>query len=178
MSRACAIHKNAIWLFVSSEKAGSTLQGCFANNRRRPRGGQPLPWCHIIPSVLDHDPPRRPRRHTVTPSSECRDQRLITVTLINIPTANRNANRNRSTTIYSILTLSQITPATIETAAGSITVKEFTYTDNMRYTALYLLFAYFWTSEFIVAMGQVRCLLRALCAAFNSTAWISYSRAT
>lgn len=39
---------------------------------------------------------------------------------------------------------------------GTITVKEFTYTDNMRYTALYLLFTYFWTSEFIVAMGQVR----------------------
>ncbi|CAM9740665.1 unnamed protein product, partial [Pylaiella littoralis] len=36
-----------------------------------------------------------------------------------------------------------------------ITVKEFTYTDNIRYTALYLLFTYFWTSEFIVAMGQV-----------------------
>lgn len=34
-------------------------------------------------------------------------------------------------------------------------MKDFNYTDNMRYTALYLLFSYFWTSEFIVAMGQV-----------------------
>ncbi|CAN0204599.1 unnamed protein product, partial [Ectocarpus fasciculatus] len=36
-----------------------------------------------------------------------------------------------------------------------ITVKDFKYTDNIRYTALYFLFAYFWTSEFIVAMGQI-----------------------
>lgn len=49
----------------------------------------------------------------------------------------------------------QISTGTLETAAGTITVKDFTYTDNMRYAALYLLFAYFWTSEFIVAMGQV-----------------------
>ncbi|CAN0386427.1 unnamed protein product, partial [Hapterophycus canaliculatus] len=49
----------------------------------------------------------------------------------------------------------QISTGTLETAAGSITVKDFTYTDNMRYAALYLLFAYFWTSEFIVAMGQI-----------------------
>lgn len=79
----------------------------------------------------------------------------MSVSTTAIRNANHNVNRNRSTTIHLILTLSQITPATIETAAGSITVKEFTYTDNMRYTALYLLFAYFWTSEFIVAMGQV-----------------------
>lgn len=49
----------------------------------------------------------------------------------------------------------QISTGTLETAAGTITVKDFKYTDNMRYAALYLLFAYFWTSEFIVAMGQV-----------------------
>eukprot|EP00903_Cladosiphon_okamuranus_P019573 g18001.t1 len=49
----------------------------------------------------------------------------------------------------------EITTGTVETAAGTITVKDFKYTDNMRYTALYLLFSYFWTSEFIVAMGQI-----------------------
>lgn len=50
----------------------------------------------------------------------------------------------------------QITTEVIETTVGSVTVKNFKYTDNMRYTALYLLFTYFWTSEFIVAVGQVR----------------------
>ncbi|CAN0256233.1 unnamed protein product, partial [Ectocarpus sp. 8 AP-2014] len=50
----------------------------------------------------------------------------------------------------------EITTEAWETGAGTtITVKEFKYTDNIRYTALYFLFAYFWTSEFIVAMGQV-----------------------
>lgn len=41
-------------------------------------------------------------------------------------------------------------------------MKNFTYTDNMRYTALYLLFTYFWTSEFIVAVGQVSIVLLGL----------------
>ncbi|CAM9299589.1 unnamed protein product, partial [Laminaria digitata] len=49
----------------------------------------------------------------------------------------------------------QITTGTFNTGAGEVTVKNFTYTDNMRYTALYLLFTYFWTSEFIVAVGQI-----------------------
>ncbi|CAM9190959.1 unnamed protein product, partial [Ectocarpus sp. 12 AP-2014] len=50
----------------------------------------------------------------------------------------------------------EITTEPWETGAGTtITVKEFKYTDNIRYTALYFLFAYFWTSEFIVAMGQI-----------------------
>lgn len=52
----------------------------------------------------------------------------------------------------------QITTSTIETSVGNVMVKDFTYTDNMRYTALYLLFTYFWTSEFIVAVGQVSIL--------------------
>lgn len=39
---------------------------------------------------------------------------------------------------------------------GTLTVKAFEYTDNTRYAALYLLFSYFWTSEFIIAVGQVR----------------------
>lgn len=50
----------------------------------------------------------------------------------------------------------------METAGGTVTVKDFKYTDNMRYTALYLLFAYFWTSEFIVAMGQVLIITRMI----------------
>lgn len=50
----------------------------------------------------------------------------------------------------------QITTTSVETSVGSVTMKDFTYTDNMRYSALYFLFTYFWTSEFILAVGQVR----------------------
>eukprot|EP00639_Heterosigma_akashiwo_P027300 CAMPEP_0194692160 /NCGR_PEP_ID=MMETSP0295-20121207/19546_1 /TAXON_ID=39354 /ORGANISM="Heterosigma akashiwo, Strain CCMP2393" /LENGTH=648 /DNA_ID=CAMNT_0039582349 /DNA_START=278 /DNA_END=2224 /DNA_ORIENTATION=- len=35
------------------------------------------------------------------------------------------------------------------------TIKTFTYDDNIRYAGLYLLFCWFWTSQFIIAMGQV-----------------------
>lgn len=53
--------------------------------------------------------------------------------------------------------VSQITNYPIETNSGiTIPAKTFTYNDNIRYAALYLLFSYFWTSEFIVAIGQVR----------------------
>ncbi|CAM9403227.1 unnamed protein product [Chrysoparadoxa australica] len=38
---------------------------------------------------------------------------------------------------------------------GTTTVSTFVYTDNTRYAGLYLLFVYFWTSEFIVALGQI-----------------------
>ncbi|CAN0007533.1 unnamed protein product, partial [Choristocarpus tenellus] len=34
-------------------------------------------------------------------------------------------------------------------------VRSFKFTDNMRYASLYLLFSYFWTSEFILALGQI-----------------------
>lgn len=64
----------------------------------------------------------------------------------------KNPARSDASTVRS---RPQITTGTLQTAGGTITVKDFKYTDNMRYTALYLLFAYFWTSEFIVAMGQV-----------------------
>jgi len=33
--------------------------------------------------------------------------------------------------------------------------KKFTYDDNIRYAGLYLLFCWFWTSQFIIAMGQI-----------------------
>lgn len=49
----------------------------------------------------------------------------------------------------------QITTGTVETSVGGVVVKNFEYTENIRYTAFYLLFTYFWTSEFIVAVGQV-----------------------
>jgi len=55
------------------------------------------------------------------------------------------------------LLVSQITSYPIETNSGiTVPVKTFTYNDNIRYAALYLLFSYFWTSEFIVAIGQVK----------------------
>mmetsp|Transcript_8524 Transcript_8524/g.13090 ORF Transcript_8524/g.13090 Transcript_8524/m.13090 type:complete len:646 (+) Transcript_8524:171-2108(+) len=34
-------------------------------------------------------------------------------------------------------------------------IKTFTYSDNIRYAGLYLLFCWFWTSEFVIAMGQI-----------------------
>ena len=40
-------------------------------------------------------------------------------------------------------------------AAGTTTVRSFTYNDNTRYAFLYMLFSYFWTSQFIVAFGQM-----------------------
>ncbi|CAN0430146.1 unnamed protein product, partial [Discosporangium mesarthrocarpum] len=49
----------------------------------------------------------------------------------------------------------EITTGTVTTSAGEITVKSFQYTTNIRYAALYLLFSYFWTSEFITALGQI-----------------------
>eukprot|EP00953_Heterococcus_sp_UTEX-ZZ885_P042147 21449-Heterococcus_DN1.PRE.3 len=39
--------------------------------------------------------------------------------------------------------------------SNGATVKQFTYTDDIRYAALYLIFVYFWTSEFVVALGQI-----------------------
>lgn len=44
---------------------------------------------------------------------------------------------------------------TVVEGPGGISVKHFQYTSNMKYAALYMLFSYFWTSEFIVAIGQV-----------------------
>ena len=35
------------------------------------------------------------------------------------------------------------------------TYKQFIYTDNTKYAFLYLLFCWFWTSEFIIALGQI-----------------------
>ncbi|CAM9104071.1 unnamed protein product, partial [Phaeothamnion confervicola] len=56
-------------------------------------------------------------------------------------------------TIYCIYLASSGT-ITATTVAG-ISVKQFEYDDNIRYAGLYLLFCYFWTSEFIVAIGQI-----------------------
>jgi Plasma-membrane choline transporter len=39
--------------------------------------------------------------------------------------------------------------------SNGATVKQFTYTNDIRYAALYLIFVYFWTSEFVVAVGQI-----------------------
>ena len=42
------------------------------------------------------------------------------------------------------------------TIGGSVTsYHQFEYTKNARYAFLYLLFCWFWTSEFIVAIGQI-----------------------
>ena len=38
---------------------------------------------------------------------------------------------------------------------GTTTVRSFEYNDNTRYAFLYMLFSYFWTSQFIVAFGQM-----------------------
>lgn len=56
----------------------------------------------------------------------------------------------------------------IEQGDGSTTTSytstEFTYTNNTKYAFLYMLFCWFWTSEFVIAIGQ---LVVALCF----TAW-------
>jgi hypothetical protein len=57
--------------------------------------------------------------------------------------------------------------ATVELTGGeeiTTTHRQFTYTDNTRWAFLYMLFCWFWTSEFIVAMGQ-------LIIALSFTAW-------
>mmetsp|Transcript_33694 Transcript_33694/g.42428 ORF Transcript_33694/g.42428 Transcript_33694/m.42428 type:complete len:669 (+) Transcript_33694:184-2190(+) len=48
-------------------------------------------------------------------------------------------------------------------SSGAVTVntdsivatKTFTYSDNIRYAGLYMLFSWFWTSQFVIAMGQI-----------------------
>ena len=44
------------------------------------------------------------------------------------------------------------------------TYREFTYTTNTKYAFLYMIFCYFWTSEFILAFGQ-------LVVALSFTGW-------
>mmetsp|Transcript_29167 Transcript_29167/g.93367 ORF Transcript_29167/g.93367 Transcript_29167/m.93367 type:complete len:523 (-) Transcript_29167:1786-3354(-) len=41
------------------------------------------------------------------------------------------------------------------TGTTCMNYKEFTYSDEIRYAALYLLFSWFWTTQFIIAMGQL-----------------------
>jgi Plasma-membrane choline transporter len=46
--------------------------------------------------------------------------------------------------------------ATATTSAGlTYTYRHFVYTENTKYAFLYMLFVWFWTSEFIVAVGQL-----------------------
>lgn len=37
----------------------------------------------------------------------------------------------------------------------SVSYREFEYTDNIRYAGLYMLFIWFWTTQFIIALGQI-----------------------
>uniref|UniRef100_A0A7S2Y2B5 Choline transporter-like protein n=1 Tax=Fibrocapsa japonica TaxID=94617 RepID=A0A7S2Y2B5_9STRA len=56
--------------------------------------------------------------------------------------------------IYVVYLASSGEIVTIEMPNGA-QVKQFQYTDNMRYAALFLLFSWFWTSQFVVALGQL-----------------------
>jgi len=49
----------------------------------------------------------------------------------------------------------EIVKKTYTAGTATITYKTFEYTDNIYLAALYLLFVFFWTSQFIVAMGQL-----------------------
>ncbi|GMH74283.1 hypothetical protein TrST_g7085 [Triparma strigata] len=40
-------------------------------------------------------------------------------------------------------------------SSGCFLYKSFTYSDDMKYTGLYMLFSWFWTSQFIIAAGQL-----------------------
>ena len=42
------------------------------------------------------------------------------------------------------------------TTVNGLAVKSITYSDQVQYRAWYLLFCMFWTTQFILAMGQVR----------------------
>ncbi|KAG5189666.1 plasma-membrane choline transporter-domain-containing protein [Tribonema minus] len=56
--------------------------------------------------------------------------------------------------IYVVYLASSGTITPVETPSGA-TVKAFSYSDNDRYAGLYLIFCYFWTSEYILALGQI-----------------------
>jgi len=55
--------------------------------------------------------------------------------------------------IYCLYLASSGEIKTIETAAGN--AKQFEYDDNTYYAGWYMVFIYYWTSEFIVAVGQI-----------------------
>lgn len=38
---------------------------------------------------------------------------------------------------------------------NGVSVKQFVYTDNLRYAMLYMVFVFFWTTQFVVAIGQL-----------------------
>jgi len=52
---------------------------------------------------------------------------------------------------------------TIEKSAYGTEYRTFTYDDNTRYAALYMLFCWFWTSQFIIAIGQLVIALGIAC---------------
>lgn len=49
----------------------------------------------------------------------------------------------------------EIKTVTYDYAGASVSYKEFEYSNEQRYAALYLCFCWFWTSEFIFALGQL-----------------------
>ena len=61
--------------------------------------------------------------------------------------------------VYAIYLASSATVETQEVSFGddgmTITTKSFAYSQDQKYAALYLLFCFFWSSEFIVALGQI-----------------------
>ena len=61
--------------------------------------------------------------------------------------------------VYAFYLASSATIETQEVAFGddgmTVTTKSFAYSQDQKYAALYLLFCFFWSSEFIVALGQI-----------------------
>lgn len=59
--------------------------------------------------------------------------------------------------IYSLFLASsgEVNVETYDYGGTTVSYKEFTYTDNQYYAGLYLLFVYFWTTQFVMAAGQI-----------------------
>lgn len=59
--------------------------------------------------------------------------------------------------IYSLYLASsgEVNVETYDYNGATVSYKEFTYTDNQYYAGLYLLFVYFWTTQFVMAAGQI-----------------------
>ena len=50
---------------------------------------------------------------------------------------------------------------------GNLTYREFQYDSTTKYTFLYMLFCWFWTSQFVVAFGQMVIALVVVAWYFN-----------
>ena len=50
---------------------------------------------------------------------------------------------------------------------GSVSYRQFEYDDNTKFAMLYMLFCWFWTSQFIIALGQLTLAMAVTCWYFT-----------